>query len=1255
MRLNEEERLAKAAYNWLKASPFVTILTLFIISSMGIGSALCNSELFACSSEDAAYINFGLGVIVSGLWHLLLLQYVNNKDSEFVRSHGRRVLMQAGIRTAIPLFGILADFLIGAEGALVCWTIPILIIIWSVNAATSKKLVEGELILDDKPAAEEQPTSSPLPEILPSTQVIQTETSMTDTDPRKPEEVLAEIYQNLQSSDDVVVLQAIDALRSLNYSSEAIRQKLELLSLYSDNKDIRNDALDALNLPANRTVQKRIQTSKLDRDTRYVLLQEINEWEKSKLLEHANADVIRRRYDFDFDITPQTAPKPVSTQQASSTPKPVPAAAPAPAEPPQPEGPRPTLLQTLTSEASIKIYLYLGAFFVIAAAAILGAVVPELRLPILILGTLIFGGLAVAIKKRLPQPSFALFIVFSFLLTITANSLEETLRDAYHFNDIFTAGYWVIVFFAMTVVWSASTWLYDSRLFSITAFGSLVLALLRIGDIFDAREEFYILMESFGALAGLAGFWLLKKWRGEKFALPLFFAAQALQGIILIASMSVFGITTFDPSSENLWHLALFITWGLAGVFFILSNRVQPFFAFPWLAAATIVPMPWFLATAFDLESLGSTIILFIWGGLFTLVSEGLNRFELTRKYSLPVLLASMPALALGLVTGFTHEIWLGLIVAFGIAVLYTALHLFRSRWWLWTLALLNFTIAYFAFFNLDFMNRLDIFPGYQVVTIAILFLLSDLLLKKDWKASLPWRLPPRIFGALFTLYVSIMLLVQQGESRNVAVCFAILAVFFGVYALAYRNPLLGYLPTAYLPLAIVFALDAFNVDAWLPALTTLAIVYFAAGFALRSNERWSATLRFSALGQGTLVSLAALVLLKETGGWYAIACGGLFIAEMALRKNGWFELGSPILFNIGIFLILRDFDIERTAYHLIGYSLIWILADLLAHLIFPHPRPLKWIIRGIGAALTLINYGFLFTETDSIATFGFGIYTLLFLTVSLLYRNPTLFYAFTSTLPLFVAFLFRSFDVTQWIHPVIVVAVIYYAAGFVLRKRERAQGWDMSLLYSGLGVGVAVSLAAPILGGLDASLPVAVAATLWAVEAFAKRNAWLALPANILYVLAYFIILAELKVDEPQFYSVGAALFGLLQHYLLTRAGAKAGTFIMGMFSQFVLLGTTYIQLIGKGDLLYFFLLFLQSLVVLVYGIVIRSRSLTFFPIGFVALGVITVVYGSLKDIGTIFLVGCTGILLLILGVVAVVLRERIAKLGERISDWQA
>jgi hypothetical protein len=450
--------------------------------------------------------------------------------------------------------------------------------------------------------------------------------------------------------------------------------------------------------------------------------------------------------------------------------------------------------------------------------------------------------------------------------------------------------------------------------------------------------------------------------------------------------------------------------------------------------------------------------------------------------------------------------------------------------------------------------------------------------------------------------------------------------------------------------------LDAFDVEAWLPTLVALAVVYFVSGIVLRAKEAWSFVLRNSALILGGLASFAALMFGQESGGWFVLVIGLLFAAEMYLRKNSWLEVGAPVFFNLGTLLILLSFDVERLPYHLLIYSLIWLVGDMLAHLTFAHPRPLKVVVRLIGGLLTCINYGFLFGENNHvIAAGGFAVYALLFLTISLLYRQPNLFYAFTLTLPLFVTFLFRSLDVTQWIHPVIVLAVLYYAAGFMLRKLGRAKGWDTSLLYSGLGLGVIVSLAAPVLGGLDASLPVAVAATLWAAEAFAKRNAWLAFPANGLYLLAYFIILFELNVNEPQFFSIGTALFGLIQHYLLTRSSSKTGTFLMGMFSQFVLLGTTYIQLVGKSDLMYFFLLFLQSMVVLVYGLVIRSRSLTFFPIGFVVLGVVTVVYSALKDIGSIFLIGCTGIILLMIGILAVLLRERIAKLGEHLSDWGA
>jgi hypothetical protein len=236
-----------------------------------------------------------------------------------------------------------------------------------------------------------------------------------------------------------------------------------------------------------------------------------------------------------------------------------------------------------------------------------------------------------------------------------------------------------------------------------------------------------------------------------------------------------------------------------------------------------------------------------------------------------------------------------------------------------------------------------------------------------------------------------------------------------------------------------------------------------------------------------------------------------------------------------------------------------------------------------------------------------------------------------------------------------------YYALGFFLRTVKRATGWDTTLLFSGLGVGVIVSAAAPTFSGLDAALPVAFAATLWAVEAFWRKNVWLGFPANGLYLLAYFIILIELNADQPQLFSMGAALLGMIQHYLLTRAESKTGTFIMGMLSQLTLLGTTYIQMVSNGSqgLIYFVALFFQAIAVLVYGVIIRSRSLTITPIAFLVISVMSVIYILVYDlldvITTIVMVGCAGILLLGLGIAAVLMRERITKLGERLSDWKA
>jgi hypothetical protein len=47
--------------------------------------------------------------------------------------------------------------------------------------------------------------------------------------------------------------------------------------------------------------------------------------------------------------------------------------------------------------------------------------------------------------------------------------------------------------------------------------------------------------------------------------------------------------------------------------------------------------------------------------------------------------------------------------------------------------------------------------------------------------------------------------------------------------------------------------------------------------------------------------------------------------------------------------------------------------------------------------------------------------------------------------------------------------------------------------------------------------------------------------------------------------------------------------------------------------------------------------------------------VYDLLDAITSILMVGCTGILLLGIGILAVLMRERVTRLGERLSEWKA
>ena len=1072
------------------------------------------------------------------------------------------------------------------------------------------------------------------------------------------QETLDRILSELRSDDPSHCLRAIQELGAVNASSEAILLQLERLTVQGDS-EVQVAALNALSLRTNQFVASKL--SALDQPHRKTILGEIEKWVNAGLLGQHRAEVLRRRYD--FDIKPgqrlaaqpaQTAeekieqpPRPVGEQVVTSTPEPV-----------GPAAPRPSLMQTLLSESSVKVYLYLGAFFVIASALILAALVEAARLPILVVATLAFGGGAFIIRKRLPQPSFALFIVFSFLLPIDANVLEDTIG----FREPTLSIYWTIVFLVMTAIWSFSIWFYESSFFSVVAFVALSLAFYRAAQIFQTEPELSVLFGMLASLAALPGTYLLKKWKETKFALPVVLLAQVQVIGLLATSLILATVHVFDLDIAGGWWLVLVLTWLLAASFFAVSDILFPFVLLPWMAVAALLPLPWFFLHAFEASEPVYAIGFLVWAAVLALLSEASFRlnFEWVKKYHWALIAGSVPLFFTAITIAVIREQpALTFAVLGGMMLVYMALHIVRPRWYVWSAALLSALGAYTVFFTLPFVERLEIPLLYQLLAASVLLTVPELFMRTTLTIQNQTRLPAIVLGLIVSVSTLMFAVAETIAPGRSAIAFIVFAILLTLHAFHFKQPWIGYFACAAETLAIVYGLQHFDLDLWLPGLTILSVLYYLTGFLLRRGntefKEWGVILINSGLALGLLLAAASLVLSKETAGWYMIAIALLFVIELFARPMAWLEVIVAVVLSLSLFMILDDFKVPNAGSHfLFGASLIWLAGDLIFGRLL-EKRSHRPIILGIGYLLLVgSTVNILAFDNTRPTTVYLPLYALFFAVYALVERESLLGYFVTAYIPLATIKLWDVFNLEKWIFPLIIFAVIYYGIGFALRRMERAKGWDRMLLNSGLALGVLTSIAAPFQGGLEASIPVAIAATLFAVEAFLLRNVWWALPADLLYLMSYFMILTELNVEQPQYYSIGAALLGMVMHYLLIRAGSRTGAFIAGMLSQVVLLGTTYIQMVSANELGFFFVLFVQSLVILAYGLILRSRSLVITPIVFAVLGVVTVVYSALKGLSTVILVGCTGVVLLLLGIVAVILRERITKFGEQLSDWR-
>ncbi|MCP4139395.1 MAG: hypothetical protein GY755_03735 [Chloroflexi bacterium] len=1083
--------------------------------------------------------------------------------------------------------------------------------------------------------------------------------SEVEKSPTTPKEIIAEIQKGLQHAEAGERLKSIEKLSTLNYSSEGVLRELERLAAKDRSKAVRAAAIAALDFPVNRQIFKRL--SKLPQMTRDILVNEIRQWSKEGLLREEVAATLEKRYS--FDVKPEPAPEPVlaTLRETESRPEAVSLSTPVPEKISAPEASKPkrSLAQVLFSESSIKIALYLGAFFIVAAALIFAATIEALRFPILLFVTIGFLVGALTLKKRLPQPSFTLFIIFSTLLAVDAGVLADMLN----LGGSATSIYWAIVFFFITTVWGFSTWFYKSRFFSVMAFGALLLSAINFANIFDTHIALTTLMVTLATWGALVVSKLLRKWRDKHFATPLFFVVQASLLIILTTSF----LLSIDANWRDIWWLAVGITWLLVAAAFAFSNIFWKADIFPYFSVAALIPFPWLTLNVFgEASSALQVFFAWLWGGLFVAASVALSDFIKSEKwkgYRLPLLLGSAiifgGALTLASVRSFdvdgiTPLFW----VFLGIAIVYGLFHIYKPKVIFWSATLLSALAAYFLFFELPLMENTDIFLGYKFFGASLLLLLPDSLMPRRKVKGSPWRMPLQALGALMVLFFTFTVWGWNESNLQAVILFALMALFFLFYATRLRV-YLAYSSTMFFALSAFFIGEIYEANLWMPILMALAVLYYGVGISLKKKAEWSKVFCFGSLILGSFLILSGLVDNLDGLGWYGFVLASLFLLDRILFQAALAEIGIYISLGIAIYTLLGESKLENAfSYSLLIIALLWLVLDALFERIFKNERNIQLPLQLAAAFLILFNTFVLLADLNTKylpATISFSVYALFFVAYAIYRKEPLLGYLSTAYLPLAILAFLGHLDQERWLFPLIVIAVLYYGISFFVRKSEQAN-WQKMLEYSSLILGTLVAFSAPLEdSGLVASIPVAITATLYAIHAFRKKNIWLGFPANAFYLMAYFMILLNFEVDQPQFFTVVAAALGMLMHYLLVRSGSKTAAFITGMLSQLVLLSTTYFQLVSEEQFIYFIVLFFQAIAVLIYGIIIRSKSLVITPIIFLVLSVITVTFGLLDGWPTIFLIGCTGVFLIAFGIGALLLREKVADLRERLDDWNA
>lgn len=1010
-----------------------------------------------------------------------------------------------------------------------------------------------------------------------------------------------ELIQQMNSPDADIRLRAVEELGRWETSQPNLVRWLGRLAVNDPEPLVSATALRVLALPPHLAEQRTM--SSLTDDLKASLLPEIQIWEIDGVITPAQAELLRNRLGSaampDAGAAPGVAAQPHMVSPAVQPAVPPPLPSPAGQIPliSEAEARKPaSFSQLLLSETSIKVALFLGAFFVLAAAVIVMALVEVSRIPILAVLTAGFFIVALLLGKRLPLASQVLYVVAVLLLPILGSVVITTIEPDEDQVNFLRAGTALLTGLAAT----AGALRYRSRWLIVLGWLAFVLAAgFLITGFSDLDRAWLWPAEIALALLGvLAAAGLFRRDQANiasvlgisaMILVPLCLTAVVLDLVLRILIQD----KSLPPSTWLAWDLAFW--FGLLACLISYrwvsqTSRPRPLSQLlAYLAAICLLFAVPLAGGIFQITSHAMLILTWIWGVLLFLGAELLYRrsWERLALQPLPLSIASLAlilfsglgALLYGLIEELDDEIVTSLIFFSLAALIYLGSALLRFRALTWSAGLVLGLLAYTAACFLPAIERLKLFGGLVFAIPAVVFgLLGSLLLHRKRNQN-RWWLPSFILSGIcgsFALQTSILSPSHQGAAGLSLLLLAFtLALVSGISRLAW----IGYGAAALLAVASLSFLRFWDVSWWYLILTGLAGAYCLAGILLQRGEK--------------------------TRPWSNVACisGAALAAILAISQ----------------------------------------LPDIYWQVRFQN-RAVQPIIRWMvepGSALPLLLLAACLAR------------------MAWRHRQVWLGYLASASLAGALAYLLVELHVpfNLWCWYFTGLALVFTLAGWALESVAKQEKVGSVLVWSGLGTGSLVALSAYWMAGKAVVLAPALAGALFAVQALRKRNVWLGFPTGACFFIAYTIALRDLEITEPQYYSIGAAVLGLVMHFLLLRRGQALAAVLTGLAAQMILLSTTYIQLIQSEKILFFYLVFFQALILIVYGLVVRSRSFVIVPVVFVVVTVITVTFSLLKGLPTALLIGGTGLLLLSLGIVALLLRERVQqateRLGRHLSNW--